>query len=216
MGYSQKEQVIFNRRTGPPLSVTTGITQWVTAIECICADGPALTPLVIHRGQVPQQPMDRWFPASQHCPNWYTGFSTKGWSSNDLALEWLQRIFLPETTKDDEWRCLILDGHNTHYPGEFQWECINNRVVVVYLLPHMSHLIQPCDMGPFSQLKRHYARRLKDFTPQGSATINQAQFNLLYQEARSQSFTKQYYQAGWSRTGIYPWNPSRIINHPII
>ena len=65
-------------------------------------------------------------------------------------------------------------------------------------------------------MKRHYARRLKDFTPQGSATINQAQFNLLYQEARSQSFTKQYCQAGWSRTGIYPWNPSRIINHPMV
>ena len=69
MGYSQKEQVIFNRRTGPPLSVTTGTTQWVTSIECICADGPPLQPLDIHRGKVPNQLMDRWFPALKFCPN---------------------------------------------------------------------------------------------------------------------------------------------------
>jgi len=71
-------------------------------------------------------------------------------------------------------------------------------------------------MGPFSHLKRLYARNLKDFTPQGSATINQAQFDLLYQEARLEAFKKEYCQAGWSRTGIYPWNPSKIINHPMV
>ena len=53
MGYSQKEQIVFNRRTGPPLSITTGTTQWITTIECICADRPILTPLVIYRGQMP-------------------------------------------------------------------------------------------------------------------------------------------------------------------
>src|SRR5271170_2864298 len=84
----------------------------------------------------------------------------------------------------NEWRYLIVDGHNSHYGGEFQWNCIQNKVSVVYLLPHMSHLIQPCDIGRFVPLKRFYTAALKEYTPQGCAVINRSQFSRFYKKAR--------------------------------
>ena len=65
LSYYQKEKVVFDRRIGPPQAVTTGNTNWVTSIECISADGYALSPLIIHQGLVPREPMDRWFPPSK-------------------------------------------------------------------------------------------------------------------------------------------------------
>jgi hypothetical protein len=48
MGHSQKEFVVFNRRTGPPISIASGSTGWVSAIESISAFKDVLMPLVIH------------------------------------------------------------------------------------------------------------------------------------------------------------------------
>jgi DDE superfamily endonuclease/Tc5 transposase DNA-binding domain len=174
MGHSQKENVVFNRTMGPPKAVTTGMTAWVSILECISMDGRALTPLVIHRGTLAHAPLDTWFPPSDECPHWFYGFTKKGWTDNDYALAWLTEVFLPLTHRDDEWRLLLVDGHGSHSTGEFQWECLRNQVALVYLLPHSTHLTQPADLGPFAQLKNHYSKNLKDYITQGKSGLNRA------------------------------------------
>ena len=39
----------------------------------------------------------------------------------------------------------------------------HTQVLIVYLLPHISHLSQPCDQGPFAYLKNYYSKNLKSF-----------------------------------------------------
>lgn len=214
MGHSQKEEVVFNRTMGPPKAVTTGMTAWVSALECNSMDGRALPPLVIHRGTLARAPFDTWFPPSPECPDWYYGFTKKGWTNNDYALAWLTEVFLPLTRRGDRWRLLLVDGHGSHSTGEFQWQCLSSQVMLVYLLPHSTHLTQPLDLGPFAQLKSHYSKNLKSYISHGKTELNRAQFNLLYQEARRAAFTPQYIQAGWSRTGLNPFNPLRILHCP--
>jgi hypothetical protein len=216
MGHAQKENVVFNRTMGPPKAVTTGLTAWVSVLECISMDGRALPPLVIHRGTLAHAPLDAWFPPSEECPDWYYGFTKKGWTDNDYSLAWLTEVFLPQTRQDDEWRLLLVDGHGSHSTGEFQWECLSNQVVLVYLLPHSTHLTQPADLGPFAHLKNHYNKNLKNYISRGRAVLDRAQFNLLYQETRRTALTRQYIQAGWSRTGLNPFNPSRVLESPEI
>ena len=211
MGHSQKENVVFNRTIGPPKAVTSGMTAWVSALECISMDGRALPPLVIHRGICPQAPFDYWFPPSSECPDWYYGFTEKGWTNNGYSLGWLTEVFLPLTQRGDRWRILLLDGHGSHSTGEFQWECLSNQVALVYLLPHSTHLTQPADLGPFAHLKSHYSKNVKSYMSQGKAELNRAQFNLLYQRTRCTALIAQYIQAGWSRTGLNPFNLLRIL-----
>jgi hypothetical protein len=45
MGQHNGDYTIFNALLGPPLTPFTGITQWVTIIECITADGTSVTSL---------------------------------------------------------------------------------------------------------------------------------------------------------------------------
>ena len=79
----------------------------VTAIECISADGRYLNPMII-------------WPATTHRSNWTT-FPTPGWqyacsesgyTDSKISLEWLKRIFDPETREqaNGKPRVLICDG----------------------------------------------------------------------------------------------------------
>jgi hypothetical protein len=79
----------------------------VTAIECISGDGRYLNPMVI-------------WPASTHRSNWTT-FPTPGWqyacsesgyTDSKISLEWLNRIFDPQTKEraNQKPRVLICDG----------------------------------------------------------------------------------------------------------
>jgi hypothetical protein len=58
MSHSQKESVVFDRRTGPPLSIASGSTGWASVLEAISASGDAIKPLVIHRGKLHLTPFD--------------------------------------------------------------------------------------------------------------------------------------------------------------
>jgi hypothetical protein len=53
MSHSQKESVIFDRRTEPPLSITSGSIGWASVLEIINAVKAWLTPMVIYRGTAP-------------------------------------------------------------------------------------------------------------------------------------------------------------------
>ena len=70
-----------------------GHQEWVTSIECICADGTSLPPLIIFKGE---NLLCQWIPASIH-NNWRFGCNTKGWTSIVHALQWLHEVFEPAT-----------------------------------------------------------------------------------------------------------------------
>src|SRR5947209_3639573 len=72
LSHSQNELVMFDRRTGPPLSLASGSTGWCSVLESTSAAGDTMKPLVIHRGAA----LDRWFPSSPECPHW-AGVSKK-------------------------------------------------------------------------------------------------------------------------------------------
>jgi hypothetical protein len=79
----------------------------VTAVEYISADGRALLPLII-------------WPASTHrsnwttypTPGWHYGFSDNGYNDSKVCLEWLTRVFDPQTKRvaNGKPRVLICDG----------------------------------------------------------------------------------------------------------
>jgi len=105
--------------------------------------------------------------------------SENGWTGTQIAVGWLQEVFLPKTcTKDGRYCILILDGHCTHECTKFMWLCKQNRVELVYLPPHSSHVLQPLDVGTFGHMKRVYRTKidritsLNDSTPVSGASWN--------------------------------------------
>src|SRR3954453_18298938 len=65
-----------------------------------------------------------------------------------------------------------LTATGSHTQGVFIFECLINQALIVYLLPHTSHLSQPCDLGPFCHLKSYYSKNLKSFIAPGDTQVN--------------------------------------------
>jgi hypothetical protein len=180
----------------------------VTAVECISADGRYLKPMII-------------WPASTHranwttfpTPGWHYAFSDSGYTDSILSLEWLTRVFDPQTSEraNGKPRVLICDGFGTHEKLEVLEFCLVNNIKLCRLPSHTSHKLQPCDIAVFAPLKTAYRDNAERLERGGVNTIGKQHFTSLYSPARETAFTKRNILAGWSKGGLFPFNPLRVL-----
>ncbi|KAF1932963.1 DDE-domain-containing protein [Didymella exigua CBS 183.55] len=184
--------------------------EWVSILETISATGTKLQCLVIFKGKHLQT---TWFPA-QGVPNWLYTTSENGWTSNSIGSEWLQRIFIPNTTPSQGgWRLLLLDGHGSHTPIDFMWTCRQHQIYLLYLPPHASHILQPLDLAPFSVVKTHYRSQIRALSAlDDAAPIKKERFVTSYNKAREEGLSKRVIRAGWKAAGLCPYNPCLVIH----
>ena len=194
-----------------------GSKAWTSFIECISATRVALRPLVMFKGKSVQQ---QWFPIElKDFEGWQFTATENGWTSNATALEWLQKVFIPQTAPEDplEARLLILDGHGSHETTEFMWECYSHNIHLLFLPPHTSHVLQPLDLSIFAPLKRAYRKQLgflsllTDSTPLGKRN-----FLACYQRARLSALIITNIKAGWQASGLWPVRMSKPLMNRLL
>ncbi|USP73004.1 uncharacterized protein yc1106_00278 [Curvularia clavata] len=180
----------------------------VTAIECISADGRYLNPMII-------------WPATTHRSNWTT-FPTPRWhytcnesgyTDSNISLQWLKRVFDPETKgrANGRPRVLILDGFGTHETLEILEYCFANNIILCRLPSHTSHKLQPCDVAVFGPLKTAYREQVERLERGGVNAIGKEHFTYLYKPARERAFTAKNIKAGFAASGLFPLNPDRVL-----
>lgn len=180
----------------------------VTAIECISAAGRHLPPLII-------------WPASTHrstwtthpTPGWHFACSKSGYTDKQISLYWIQKVFDPLTRPRAQGkpRVLINDGFATHESLELLKFCSENNIILCRLPSHTSHKLQPCDVGVFGPLKMAYREQVEQLYRGGANTVGKQHFTLLYGRAREAAFTFRNIKSGWSKTGLYPFNPDVVL-----
>ena len=177
----QRVQVIVNSTSQMQYKAQPGRQEWVTAVKCICADGTAISPLFIFKGD---NVSTGWIPKDVDA-EWKFTSNSKGWTSNAIGLEWLQKVFDPATREkaDGQPRLLICDGHNSHISGDFISYCIESNIILMLLPAHTSHLLQPLDVGLFSPLKSAISSSLDRLIRTKVSRIQKAEWLDIYQEA---------------------------------
>ena len=192
-------------------------SDWRSIIECVSAEGNALPPTVIFEGKNVQQ---QWFPNNQRdqakLQSWRFICTENGYSSNFVSLEWLHKVFIPLTNPGgQDWRLLVLDGHESHVSDEFLSECQAHRIWIAVLPPHSSHITQPLDVSVFSSLKVQYRQFRDDIALVSNAdTISKEDFLMCYYRARIQSFTARNIRSGWRQSGLWPLDVSIPLGNP--
>ena len=99
----------------------------------------------------------------------------------------------------------------THESLEIMKFCWENNIILCRLPSHTSHKLQPCDVGAFDPLKQCYREGVERLYRGGSNVIGKQHFTQLYDQARSKAFTRRNILSGWSKTGLYPFNPARVL-----
>jgi DDE superfamily endonuclease/Tc5 transposase DNA-binding domain len=180
----------------------------VTAIECISGDGRYLNPMIV-------------WPASTHranwttypTPGWYFAYSDSGYTDSVISLEWLKRVFDPQTKAraKEKPRMLIWDGFGTHETLEILEFCFENNIILYRLPSHTSHKLQPYDTAVFAPLKAAYRDQVERLERGGVGTIGKQHFTYLYSPVRERALTKRNILAGWKASGLYPFNPDKVL-----
>lgn len=184
---------------------------WTSIVECVSAEGEQLDPLIIFRGKHVQQ---QWFFEEDlpQLAGWHFTASDNGWTSNEIALQWLKEVFIPKTMPLDpaEPRLLVVDGHGSHESDEFMYECFRNNIQMLFLPAHASHVLQPLDLSIFSPLKTAYRRwTSKLFIQTDSSPAGKQGFLRCYLNARKDAITPQNVKSGWRATGLWPVNVAK-------
>ncbi len=140
----------------------SGRRKWTTIIEYVSAGGRHLQPLVIFKGKDIQQ---QWFPdeSIEEFKDWKFESSPKGWTSDDIAVRWLNTVFIPQTwVPHNRFRLFIVDSHGSHITDDFIYGCFNSNIYLLFLPPHTSHVLQPLDLSVFGPIKAHYRMAIEN------------------------------------------------------
>lgn len=192
--------------------VQPGTRELVTIIECVSALGELLPPLIIFKAK---QHQEKWAQLEGNRVDWNYALSNKGWTDNELGLEWM-KLFEKASkhlVDEGEYRLLLLDNHGSHITGEMIQFAVENLIVLVAFPPHMTHLLQPLDVGCFSPLQRAYSNRLLDAVRYGNRRgVDKELFLEIYSKAREQAFTVSTIKSAWRTSGMNPVRPSPVVS----
>ncbi|KAM4055681.1 DDE superfamily endonuclease [Hirsutella rhossiliensis] len=183
-------------RRGRAVLTQPGNREWVTVIESINCQGWALPAKVIFQGKLHQA---SWYESGVP-DDWHIAVSENGWTSDDLALNWLKEVFDPNTRRRTvgTHRLLILDGHGSHVTPEFDKYCTANSI--------------PLDVGCFSPLKTIYGRKVQEKMLAGIHHIDKQDFLPMYLDARRQALSPSNIRSGFMATGLFPFDPNRVLS----
>jgi hypothetical protein len=188
-----------------------GNREWVTAIECTGASGYSLPPMVIFKAKLFTK---GWAQELKLPGDWQFQVSPNGWTSDEIGLCWLKKVFIPSTSSRLKgiYRLLVLDGHGSHLTPKFDEICSENRIIPICMPPHSSHLLQPLDVGCFAVLKRAYGKCVENVMRSGQNHIDKLDFLDAFPDARIEAYKAETIKNSFSATGLVPYNPNRVIS----
>lgn len=187
-----------------------GNREWVSLIECVSLDGRLLPPWIIFKGKQLQK---AWKEALKEGE---IAMSENGWTDNTIGLAWIQRCFDKETRiyQKGEFRMLLVDGHASHITTAAIQYCIDQKIILLCLPPHTTHLLQPLDVGVFAPLATAYKSHVQRITRLGASYhVDKVDFLQVYQQARQEAITPINVKKAWAATGLSPFDPEVVLQH---
>ena len=197
----------------------------MTAMITINAAGIKVPPYIILSGLMN-------FPNSLQCFNslsWF-GSSANGWMTKNLFLSWSinfvhwlthYRASLPTNIQNAP--CLLyLDGHMTRLnPAAIDYMKKHNIIVIIFP-SHVSHILQPFDVGCASPLKSMFKKLIIQFSKKipkdGRSFADYMRLVCVsaFLEAADRTLTMTNSKMSFQRAGLFPFNPCAIKNNPYV
>lgn len=129
---------------------------------------------------------------------------------DDVPPEYSVRMSTPR--EERIYRLLILDNFTGHYNLDFYEYCLSFDIIVIFLPPHSTHLIQPMDAGVFHSLKETHKRSIERILLNCESAFTREDFITLFRESWLYGFTRGNIMAGFEKTGVYPPFRDIVIN----
>ena len=129
-----------------------------SVLVCGSAAGQLLPPFTVYKGKNLYQTWVKGGPEGAA----YSA-SPSGWMHDFNFESWFESIFIPAVTDLKKPVVLIFDGHNSHLTFKTIKSAIDKEIILLCLIPHASHRLQPLDVGFFRPFKIIWRDVLKEW-----------------------------------------------------
>ena len=190
-----------------------GSREFISLIACICANGEALPPALIYKGESFDL-QSSWLQDLQDSDSVYFAASKNGWSCDHLGIDWLKKVFDRHTRKGNRRRLLLVDGHSSHVNMKFIDLADQLRILILILPPHSTHRLQPLNVGLFSPLATAYSNELESLMHKslGLVSMSKRMFYNIFKAAWEHSFTNENIVSTFKTTGVWPLDSSLVLD----
>jgi hypothetical protein len=89
---------------------------------------------------------------------------------------------------------------------------MDNKIDLLVLPPHTSHVLQPLDISIFQPLKRALATETDRLAALDPGRIPRVEWTEAYIRGREKAFTSKNIQIGWKATGLWPLSALEVLN----
>ncbi|KAM5344596.1 hypothetical protein ACJ41O_013131 [Fusarium nematophilum] len=209
VGYLQKGTFLFTYNDVADIILTDAHdTVLVTVVEAVSLSGKVIDPFIVIPGVVLQV---RYL--TNNLPKDTTlATSPTGYINDIIAHEWIQHFEkLTRPANPTEKRLIVMDGCENHFAMEIFHFAQEHNIELFPFPPHLTHLLQPCDVGLFGLYKQWHQQILYREIADGNCTFGKADFLTHLQEARERTFKKSTILSAWEKSGISPFNPSVVL-----
>ena len=139
------------------------------------------------------------------------GLSSNGWIDMDLFKGWFETHFLRHAVSARP-LLLLLDGHSSHYSPDVIRLAKEHNVIILTLVPHTTHEMQPLDTCVFASLKNHWRDACHKFVQENpTIVITKYHFSPLLHESWFKAMIPSSIINGFKYCGIYPFNPQAVL-----
>jgi hypothetical protein len=155
--------------------------------------------------------MADWFPPELH-PDTLILTSDTGFTNNQIALEFLKHyIKHSDAGPQADWKLLLMDNHGSHETPEFINLANDNYILPYPLLPHMTHCMQPLDVGVFQPYKHWHDEAIKDALAGLDVEYGLRSFLRDLEKIRRNTFKKDTIRHAFKKSGMYPPNVEQCL-----
>ncbi len=110
------------------------------------------------------------------------------------------------------YQLLIIDGYSSHVTLEFDLFCKEHSIIILYMLPHLSHLLQLLDIGCFLVLKQLYRWQIKGFIQNRVNHIDKQDFLEVYYTTHVETINQSNIYSSFAATGVVLYNPEQVLS----
>jgi len=131
--------------------------------------------------------------------------SKNGFTTNALALRFLDH-FIQHTNSglDQPWKLLLVDNHGSHRAEEFAIKANANHIALLFLPPHLTHIMQPLDVGVFQPYKHWHYKAIQTALATMDFDYTIASFLRDIDGVRTLTFTKSIIKSAFRKAGMWP------------
>jgi DDE superfamily endonuclease len=89
--------------------------------------------------------------------------SASGFTNDQIAIEFLKHLIMhTDAGPHSEWKLLLMNNHGSYETAEFAKLANENHILPYPLIPHLTHCMQPLDVGIFQPYKHWHDVAIQD------------------------------------------------------